>query len=181
MNEPIVLAPSAELTLQDLRVLAADGLIVRLFGESYVSTGAEPTPSVRAAAVAAMAAPGDVVGRETAVWVHCGALASPLVHVLVPGSKRHRRFRPDCCLHESRAGDDDLTTLAGLRLTTFHRSVFDVCAADLDAADGILTAVGHHLDVVAFDEYLGKLGVVPGRKRIRAMLRRRFPAALAPR
>lgn len=176
MTPARILAPSARLTLQDLRVLAADGLVTRVFGDVYVDADADPTPSVRAAAMAAMAEPGDVVGRESAVWVYTGALVSPLMHVLVPGGKRHRRFRQGCCVHESRASGSDITQVAGLRLTTLHRSVFDICAADTECIATVLTALRGHLDLAAFDEYVDGRGSVPGRARIEAAVRVRIRA-----
>ncbi|GAB3561033.1 hypothetical protein GCM10027344_14880 [Spelaeicoccus albus] len=170
----MLVTPSFGVTLQDLRVLAADGLITRVFGDAYIAAGSALTPSVRAGAVAAMAEPGDVIGRDTAVWVYTGALATPLLHILVPGGKRHRRFRPDCLVHESRARGDEIITLAGLRLTTVHRSVYDVCAGDLTNVDNLLESIGSALDWADFDDYLVRRGPVPGRARIRAAVQRRL-------
>lgn len=169
-----IYAPSAKLTLQDLRVLAADGLVTRVFGDVYSDAGADSSASVRAGAVAAAAGPGALVGRETAIWVHTGSFESSLLHILVPDGRRRRRFRRDCCVHESRARGADVTELAGLRLTTLHRSVFDVCAADIDSADDVLGELSAHLDLRGFDDYLSALGSVPGRVRIQTLVQRRI-------
>lgn len=166
-----IFAPSSRLTLQDLRVLASDGLVVRVFGDVYADAGAEPTVSVRAGAVAAASAPGDLIGRDTAVWVHTGQLGPTLLHVLVPEGRRSRRFRRDCCVHESRAHGSDIIERGGLRLTTLHRSVFDVCAADTGRTADVLMALTAHLDLLAFDDYLCRRGSVPGRARIQATVR----------
>lgn len=135
MELPETPATTAELramgiTPKRLRLLAENGELRRLLRGVYVAGHVPDDIGLRVAATAKVVAPGHVVIDRTAAWLHGVdafgfAETDTVVETAVP-SDANPSDRADVDGHKRSLGEQDLTTLAGVEVTTPLRTALDL-------------------------------------------------------
>ncbi|WP_427018045.1 hypothetical protein ACQCSX_05415 [Pseudarthrobacter sp. P1] len=119
-------------TAVELRAMALDGLVERVYAEAYAGVGAAATPALRAAAAGSVVPPvlagRAVVGRDAAAWVYGCAPAPEKVALLVHHDHRTTELPPfsGCTIHEVPLGPFDAIRLGGVLVATPLRTAVDV-------------------------------------------------------
>ena len=106
--------------------LHLDGLLVPLWHDVSRPVHTPEGPSSRAAALAHLVPARGALARRAAAWVHTGGPAPDRVDVLVPARARRPAPHPVRRAFEGALGDDEVVTLAGVRVTTVRRTAVDV-------------------------------------------------------
>lgn len=112
--------------------MASDGLLQRVYADSYVRWDIDPDPVCRALA-AAHCLTGRLVeramlGRLTAAWIYGCAPAPHRLQLLIDHRRRTTALAPfsAAVLHEVRLGPEDGMDIAGIRVTTPLRTAMDL-------------------------------------------------------
>ena len=116
----------------ELQAMAADGLLRRVYADTYVRWDIEPDPVCRALAAAA-ALPVRLrakmmLGRLTAAWVYGCAPAPRRLELLISSRSRTTALPPfsPAVVHEVRLGPGDGMDVAGITVTTPLRTAADI-------------------------------------------------------
>lgn len=120
------------LTPHELRKRLAEGQVRRVFRSVYADAALPDTIDTRLEALRLVVHPRHVVIDRTAAWVHGVdafsaaelAAGAPVETCALPGDRR--TDRAECSGHERTLTRDDVTTLAGLRVTTPLRTALDL-------------------------------------------------------
>lgn len=116
----------------ELRAMEMDGLLRRVYGETYVRWDISPDPVCRALAAAACLPPKQrpriMLGRLTAAWVYGCAPPPARLALLVDHGRRTTALAPfsPAVLHEVRLGPADGMDIAGVRVSTPLRTASDL-------------------------------------------------------
>jgi hypothetical protein len=172
MSLPHLLTPNDVGGLPAWQALVLDGALVPVCGDVARRATVTDSPRVRADAVARSVPPGLVVGRRSALWVHCGG-APPRRPEVYYRSRSHRpRSRPDLAVRQAALLAGDLTTVGSLTTTSLERTALDL-ARELGLDESVaalrrLVAVG--LDLAAVRVLLRSRLRWAGRERAEAAL-----------
>jgi hypothetical protein len=115
----------------ELRAMELDGVLRRVLPGAYVPARHADSPTLRAAAAAALAGQrlrGGAVGRLTAAWVYGCAPVPGELEVLVPRFHRSAMARDPLrvCVSESRLLPGEVRSIGGVAVTTPARTALDV-------------------------------------------------------
>ena len=168
------MAADCEVSRQTLRTLVARGAVRPLLRGVYVDAAVPDSSELRAAAVLLVTAPGAVICRRTAAWLHGveptavnAHLARLPLEIVVPAGQAASRVR-DCAGYSAILRDDELTEIGGLVVTNGVRTLVD-CARWLPRVDAVATADALlHRGVTTLDEAdeaVHRLGRVPGKRQ----------------
>lgn len=113
-----------------LELMRREGLLAHVVGGVYLPVDVARSAQARATALAQLLPAGGVVGLLTAAWLY-GAPADPdPVDVLVPHTAGPRPVVAGVREHRTSIPADDVTTLAGVPLTTPARTAADLARCD---------------------------------------------------
>lgn len=135
----------------ELRAMALDGLVVHLFGSTYLRAGSRPDRNVRAQALMAelpVALRGRaIIGRQSAAWIYVGGPAPAKINLLVDHRRRTAALRPfsGCQLHEVHLSPDETSSIGPVLATTPLRTAVDMAlyAPDAESAAGVRMLTAH--------------------------------------
>lgn len=135
----------------ELRAMVLDGLVVHLFGATYLRSGSRPQPHVRAQALATELPESlrgrAIIGRQSAAWVHVGGPAPAKVNLLIDHRRRTASLRPfsGCQLHEVHLNNDETTSIGPAAVTTPLRTAVDMAlyAPDAESAAAVRLLTSH--------------------------------------
>jgi hypothetical protein len=130
-------APLRAGTTQRAEVLEAmrrEGLLVHVVGGVYLPADVAGSALARATALAQLVPAGGVVGMVTAAWLRGAPVGPEPVDVLVPHAAGPRPVVAGVREHRTTIPRGDVTTLAGLRLTTLARTAADLARCDDERA-----------------------------------------------
>jgi hypothetical protein len=125
----------------ELQVMARDGLLNHVYGASYVRPHVVVDAGIRARAAISLVPESlrnrVALGRQSAAWIY-GCAGPPLrLSLLADHHRRTTALRPfsDAVLHEVGLGPLDITSVAGVQVTTPLRTAMDVAlhGRDTDA------------------------------------------------
>lgn len=117
-----------------LEAMRHEGLLVHVVGGVYLPVDVVGSALARATALTHVVPVGGVVGLLTAAWLY-GAPADPEpVDVLVPHTAGPRPVVAGVWEHRTTIPAADVTTLAGLRMTTLARTAADLARCDDERA-----------------------------------------------
>ena len=137
----------------ELQAMEADGLLRRVYGETYVRWDIDPDPVCRALAAANALPPRFkpriMLGRSTAAWVYGCAPVPRRLHLLINYRTRTSALPPfsSAVLHEVRLDDEDGMDIAGVTVTTPLRTALDVArhGQEEEAVQTLLAIAAHPL------------------------------------
>ncbi|HET7414365.1 MAG TPA: hypothetical protein VFI97_01560 [Arthrobacter sp.] len=135
----------------ELRAMVLDGLLVHLFGSTYLRAGARPGPDVRAQALAnelpAALRGRAIIGRQSAAWIYVGGPAPAKINLLIDHRRRTAALRPfsGCQLHEVHLAGDEMTSVGAVAVTTRLRTAIDMAlyAPNAEAAAALRLLTSH--------------------------------------
>lgn len=116
----------------ELQSMARDGLVRRVYADTYVRWDIEPDPICRTLAAARTLPerlrPRIMLGRLTAAWIYGCAPAPRQLQLLIDHSRRTTALAPfsTAVLHEVRLGAGDGMEIAGIMVTTPLRTALDI-------------------------------------------------------
>lgn len=116
----------------ELQAMAADGLLKRVYADTYVRWDIEPDPVCRALAagncLTERLLERTVLGRFTAAWIYGCAPAPRQLELLIDHSRRTTALPPfsAAVLHEVQLGPADGMDIAGVAVTTPLRTATDI-------------------------------------------------------
>lgn len=150
-----VLQVDRPFSASELQAMVNDGLLIHLFGATYLRAGARPGPQIRARAIAgelpAALRERAVIGRQSALWIHTGGMAPAKINLLVDHKRRTSALRPfsGCQLHEVHLAAADVALVSGadIRVTTPLRTAVDMAlyAPEGEAAPAVRLLSSHPL------------------------------------
>ena len=167
MHPAFLYLPGRRLSLTELSAARLDGHVVEV-GDAYIPADLPAGPEVRAASLAPLIQTGAAASGPSAAWVHGAGDAAPTPHHVRRAVTRRLRpmQSPRVRYHDTVLPDEDVITLAGVRVTTVERTLADLALAA--HRDGTLhpwlTALGM-LDPAATRSALGRVQAlqrVPG-------------------
>lgn len=138
MVSPFLFFADERLSLAELSAACLDGALVPL-GEGFMPADAAETPWMRARSLTPLLTDRWAAVRTTAAWVHGGVAGEPVRHHL----QRVRDVRvragrdPRAVYHDVRLAPDDVSTIAGVPVSTPARTLVDLARS---ADDGDLAA-----------------------------------------
>lgn len=134
----------------ELRSMVLDGLVVHLFGSTYLRSGSRPGQRVRAQAMAdeipTALLDRVVIGRESATWIYAGGPPPAKINLLTDHHRRTTVLRPSsgCRLHEVHLSAEETMPAASSAVTTPLRTAVDMAlyapAPDASAAVAFLAS-----------------------------------------
>ncbi|MDK1359119.1 hypothetical protein QNO00_02375 [Arthrobacter sp. zg-Y1219] len=116
----------------ELQAMEKDGLLKRVYADTYVRWDLEPDPVCRAVAAANCLSERlrarIMLGRLTAAWVYGCAPAPQRLQLLIDHGRRTTALAPFsiAVLHEVRLGPEDGMDIAGIMVTTPLRTAMDL-------------------------------------------------------
>lgn len=116
----------------ELQAMARDGLVRRVYADTYVRWDIEPDPICRALAAARSLPerlrPRIMLGRLTAAWIYGCAPLPRQLHLLIDHSRRTTALAPfsTAVLHEVRLEAGDGMEIAGIMVATPLRTALDI-------------------------------------------------------
>jgi hypothetical protein len=133
---------------EELQGMRLDGLVRRIYGDSYLRTDFREDAAVRAQC-AARAVPTNLrarvaLGRQCAAWIY-GCAPPPLLLSLVTDHRRRTTALPpfsNAAMHQVALGPFDVNLVAGIPVTTPLRTALDIAIHGEDgSAEEILCAI----------------------------------------
>ena len=113
------------LPLAELFALVLDGELYRV-GDAFASPDTPDTPSLRAAAFAALRPGRTVADRGTAAWIHGTRSVPPLRPQVCVDRRRRGRVPPGFDAHQHTLGAGEAVKLSGVRVTVPLRTAADL-------------------------------------------------------
>lgn len=135
----------------ELRAMVLDGLVVHLFGSTFLRAGARPGQEVRALALATELPHAlrdrAVIGRQSAAWIYVGGPAPAKINLLIDHRRRTAALRPfsGCQLHEVHLAGDETMSVGAAAATTPLRTAVDMAlyAPGAEAAATVRLLTSH--------------------------------------
>lgn len=127
MHAALFYLPGDRLSQQELSAARLDGHLVEV-GEGYMPADTVEDAGARATALTPLLCPGVAVSGPSAAWIHGAGDTPPMRHHVHRATSRRVRANGDrrLVLHDTTVPPEELTSIAGVPVTTARRTLLDL-------------------------------------------------------